>query len=339
MKKRTVYRIEKAGDLKKLNRIEEPVEAPGRDDVVVEVRAIGLNFADIFAVLGLYSATPKGSFIPGLEYAGIISEAGADVKNVKVGDQVMGVTRFGAYASHVTVDQQYVMPLPQDWSFTEGASMLVQALTAYYGLVELGDLKKDQTVLIHSAAGGVGIWAGRIAKSIGAHTIGTVGSESKFEILKKEGYDQMLVRSNSFYDDLKQLLAGKELNLVMECIGGQIFKDSYKAMAPMGRLISYGSAHFGFTGNRPNYLKLFLKYLRRPRLDPLKMIRENKAVMAFNLIYLYDHADLMHEMMNTMMKMELGKPYVGQEFGFDALPEALRAFQTGKTTGKVVINL
>ena len=143
------------------------------------MKAIGLNFADLFAIQGLYSATPKESFIPGLEYSGIIIKKGNDVNDFQVGDKIMGAIRFGAYTTHLNIDQRYILKLPEGWTFEEGASFIVQSLTAYYSLVELGNIKPNYTVLIHSAAGGVGIYANRIAKKFNAFTIGTIGSESK----------------------------------------------------------------------------------------------------------------------------------------------------------------
>jgi len=202
MIKRKVYRL-KAGNIKNLKIVEEQLADPAAHEVTIEVKAIGFNFADLFAIWGLYSATPEGVFTPGLEYSGIVLKAGSEVHSLQVGDKVMGVTRFGAYASHLNIDQRYAIPLPKDWSFQEGAAYLVQMLTAYYGLIYLGALQKGSTVLIHSAAGGVGIWANRIAKQFSAYTIGTVGSAAKLDFLKKEGYDQGIVRGSDFAEQLK----------------------------------------------------------------------------------------------------------------------------------------
>jgi len=227
-----------AGSISNIKLVKENLSDPAPDEVTVEVKAIGLNFADIFAIWGLYSATPKGDFIPGLEYAGVVVKTGTNVTEVREGDQVMGVTRFGAYTTHLNIDQRYVIPLPKDWDFKEGAAYLVQVLTAYYGLVNLGAIEKGHNVLVHSAAGGVGIWANRIAKQFGANTIGTVGNKSKVEFLQKEGYDKVIVRDGRFKKKLDHALEGKELNIVMECIGGKIFRAGYERMSPMGRMIS-----------------------------------------------------------------------------------------------------
>jgi NADPH:quinone reductase-like Zn-dependent oxidoreductase len=335
---RKAYQL-KPGNIKNLKIVEESLSDPAPNEVTIEVKAIGLNFADLFAIWGLYSATPKGVFVPGLEYSGVVLKTGIDVQHLKVGDRVMGVTRFGAYTTHLNIDQRYAIPLPEDWTFQEGAAYLVQMLTAYYGLIYLGALREGSTVLIHSAAGGVGFWANRISKQFNAFTIGSVGSDSKVDFLKKEGYDEVIVRGNDFAEKLKKSLGDRELNLVMECIGGKIFEAGYKQMAEMGRMVVYGSARYATPGDRPNYFKMIYQFLTRPKIDPQKIIEQNKAILGFNLIWLYERADLMHQILKEVNDLNLGKPHVGHEFYFENLVDAIKLFQTGKTIGKVVVSI
>lgn len=333
---RHAYRLH-SGSLSRLKLMEEQLADPGPGEVTIAVEAIGLNFADIFAIWGLYSATPAGDFVPGLEYAGVVARVGQGVAHFREGDKIMGVIRFGAYATHLNIDARYVLPLPEGWSFEEGAAYPVQVLTAYYALKELGGIRRGQTVLIHSAAGGVGIWANRIAKQYQAFTIGTVGASPKLDFLREEGYDQGIVRSPHFKTELEQALAGRELHLIMECIGGKILKEGYERLAPQGRMIVYGSARYASVGNRPNYLKLAWYYLTRPRIDPQKMIESNKGVLGFNLIWLYHQVELLHQLLSELEPMNLGKPHVGHTFPLEQLKEAILLFQTGKTVGKVVV--
>lgn len=335
---RKVYRIHKAGSINDLKMQEKELAEPGDDEVTVQVHAIGLNFADIFAIQGLYSATPKGSFIPGLEFSGEIIKLGKNVQDWKIGDRVMGATKFGGYVSHINSHHRYITKLPDSWSFEEGAGFLVQGLTAYYALSKLGNIKKGMTVLIHSAAGGVGILANRICKKYDAFTIGTVGNEQKVEYLKnEENYDQIIVRDKHFKDRLLAALQGRELNIIMECIGGKILKQGWEVMAPMGRMISYGSASFTSHTSRPNYPKLIWKYLRRPKIDPLRLPSQNKSLMGFNLIWLYEKADLMHEMLVELQSLNLEPQHIGHTFEFEEMHEAIKLFQQGKTIGKVVV--
>lgn len=335
---RTSYFL-RAGNVKNLKPITQELPEPGEQEVTVAVKAIGLNFADIFAITGLYSATPKEAFVPGLEYSGEILKVGKGVTRWKPGDQVMGVTRFGAYTTHLNIDQRYVTPLPAGWSLEQGASYLVQVLTAYYALFNLGDLREGQTVLIHSAAGGVGIFANRIAKKKGAFTIGTVGSPAKVDFCKGEGYDRVIVRGKDFKRQLEETLAGRPLHLVLDPIGGEVLQAGYDLMAPMGRLVVFGSARYGFRGDRPPMLSLIWKFLTRPRIDPQAMTSDNKSVMGFNLIYLFEHANLMHDILADLERMELKPPHVGHTYTFGQLPEAIKFFQRGENVGKIVVRL
>lgn len=340
MLQRQIYRMAKTGSINHLKLETESLPPPGADEVTVKVQAIGLNFADVFAMQGLYKAAPKENFIPGLEFSGEIIAVGSSVQEWKKGEKVMGATKFGGYASHINIHYRYVLPLPAGWRVEEGAGFLVQGLTAWYALTELGNLQKGMAVLIHSAAGGVGILANRICKKYDAFTIGTVGSEKKAAFLKKsEAYDAVLVRDENFYQKLMIALDGRPLRLVMDCIGGKILLQGWKALAPMGRLIAYGSASFATHGARPNYLKMLWHYIRRPKIDPLRLPTQNKSLMGFNLIYLYEQTDTMHAMLRDLQALQLKPQHIGHVFPFEKMHEAIRLFQSGETIGKVVVTV
>ncbi|HMR43272.1 MAG TPA: zinc-binding dehydrogenase [Saprospiraceae bacterium] len=329
----------RAGSLKNMQIRSAELPPPAAHEVQVAVKSIGLNFADIFAIWGLYGATPQGEFVPGLEYAGIMTAVGQDVKNVKPGDRVMGLTRFGAYTTGLNIDARYVAPLPADWSFETGAAYLVQTLTAYYGLINLGELQAGHTVLIHSAAGGVGLQALRICQAYGAFTIGTVGSAAKVDFAKKEGFDEVIVRSKNFKNDLKKALGGRGLNLVMDSVGGDYFFTPFKMLAPTGRIVVFGSARYASVGNRPNFLRMLYYWYTRPKIDPQKLIEKNRGVLGFNLIWLYENVDLMYPILLKLQDMQLKPPHVGHVFSFEKMHDAILLFQTGKTVGKVVVNV
>ncbi len=339
MMKREVYRVVKPGSISGLVRREEELKPPNEDEVTVHIRAIGLNFADVFSIFGLYSATPKESFIPGLEYAGEVIAVGKKVKNYKEGDKIYGTTRFGAYVTHLNIHTDTIFPLPNDWSFAEGAAFPVQALTAYYALIPLGNIQKSQTILIHSAAGGVGLLANQIAKKWNAYTIGMIGNESKIPILKNAGYDDYILRSASFKKDLERILHGKRLDLVLECTGGHYFYDSYEALSPMGRLITYGSAVFTPTSSKRNWLRIAYQYLIRPKIDPLAMISENKSVMGFNLIWLWNEIETLKKHFDALRDLNLSPQVIGDTFSFENLIDGVEKFQKGNTFGKIIINV
>lgn len=337
--RREIAEVRKTGRLDGLKVREDELNPPLPGEVQIAIRSIGLNFADIFAIYGLYSATPNPPFVPGLEFAGDVVGIGEGVQGTKIGDRVMGATRFGAYATAINQKVDYIFPLPNDWSYEQGSAFPVQALTAYYALFALGNCNSNSTVLIHSGAGGVGLLANQMVKKVGGYSIGCVGSKEKIDFLYKQGFDGALVRDKNFKKNVNELLNGRSLDLVLECIGGKIFQESYDLLSPMGRLIAYGSANFTPNSNRLNAFNTVIKYILRPKLDPLKMISDNKSVMGFNLIWLWDQVNLLKGYMQDTMKMNLKPQEIGFSISWNELHKGLEKFRSGKTIGKVVIRI
>jgi alcohol dehydrogenase len=333
---RKAWRIAKAGAIQRLALVTESLSELGDDEAEVEVKAVGLNFADVFAITGLYSATPIGSFVPGLEYSGIVTRVGKDCQNVKQGDHVMAVTRFGGYASIIQSKEDYLFPLPSDWSFSQGAAYLTQTLTAWYALNDLGAMKPGQDVLIQSAAGGVGLQAMKLVRALGGNPVGAVSSQQKVAFLAELGF-KAWIRESSFGDQLKK--QQQAFDLVLDAIGGEVQKACFNALKPMGRLVVFGAAEFTPGKNRPHYLKAVWQYLRRPKYDVMDMISDNRSVMAFNLIWLWEQQALMKERLQQMMAVDITPPHVGHEFRFDQALEAIDCLRSGKTIGKVVLLL
>jgi len=335
--KRRSYRLIKVGSLNNLNLVTEELGSPGENEVTIEIKAIGLNFADVFTIAGLYKASPKENFIPGLEFSGVIIDKGKNVKDFDINDKVMGSVKFGSYTTHLNLDHRYIVKLPGGWKYEEGASFIVQALTAYYALVKLGNITPNQTVLIHSAAGGVGIYANRIAKKYSAFTIGTIGSASKMELLKTEGYDEIIIRDGKFKKALREKLNGKGLDLVLDAIGGKVQKESFELLTTTGRMVAYGLSQFNSHSASPNYFKLALNFITMPRYQTLTLIESNKSILGFNLIWLYERVDQLRKMLEEIEKLNLQKPYVGKVYEFENLIDAVKLFQSGGTMGKVVV--
>jgi alcohol dehydrogenase len=342
---RRIWKTPRAGNIERLALKNEPLPTLANGEIRVAVKSVGLNFADIFALAGLYSATPKGAFIPGLEYAGTVIEVSeqaalhteSQTEGFKVGDRVMGVTRFGGYVDTIDVTADQLQPLPDDWSFDQGAAYLVQTLTAWYALKELGNIKSEQQVLIQSAGGGVGLQAMKLCKALGAKPVGFVSTSNKVDFLHSLGFEHCHVREDNFGKQLARLNLTPDL--VLDAIGGDIQTASYKAMKPMGRLVVFGAAEFTPGEKRPNYLKAAKQYLLRPRYDVMDMISENKSVMAFNLIWLWDQMPLMRALVKDMMSVEISPPHVGHTFAFEDAHNAIQCLRSGKTLGKVVLQV
>ena len=346
---RTVWRLRRAGSLDELRRRDEFLPDPGPGEARVRVEAVGLNFADLFAAQGLYSATPRGSFVPGLECSGIIEALGPDgpaASGLAVGDRVIALTRFGAYATALNVGLAYLRAAPADWTAAEAAAWAVQGLTAWYGLVELGAVQGGDAVLVQSAAGGVGLLALDILDSLGARPLAVVGHESKRRYLaERRGLTDaaIVVRDpRRFGAQLDAALASMEaggFDCVLDAVLGRTFRPAFERLRPEGRYVLFGAADFMSRGARPNYLRLAFDYLRRPRLDPLAMISANRSLMGFNLIWLWERADRLPAAFAALERLAPRPPHVGAQLPFDRAPDALRLLQGGATIGKVVLQV
>ena len=340
---RRAWRIERAGSLTRLKSVSEPLPPPATGEVQVEVEAIGVNFADVFACLGLYSATPKGSFVPGLECAGRIRRLGRDVTGWREGDAVIVLTRFGGYTTHLNVDARTLWPIPAGWTFDEAAAYPVQALTAWYGLLPLGNARAGSTVLVQSAAGGVGLNAMYALQRLGAQPVAVVGSARKREwLIDRLGLDprRVVIRDAGLARGLDAALAslGKGgFDVVLDAVYGAGFRMAFERLAPEGRYVLYGAADFMHGGRRPNFLKLAWHYLRRPQLDPLAMIPQNRGFLAFNLIWLWEQADRLPDSMRATLELITERPHIGATYPFDEAHAALAAIQSGHTTGKLIL--
>jgi len=346
---RLVWRTPGAGSLDRLRLQEEPLSPPGPGEARIRVEAIGLNFADIFACQGLYSATPSGSFVPGLECAGVIESIGngaQSLSDLRPGDRVIALTRFGAYATALNVGCQYLHRVPEGWTMEQAAAWAVQGLTAWHGLVALGAVERNDLVLVQSAAGGVGLLALDIVEALGARPIAVVGQDDKRDFLTGQrgiAPSSVIVRHPRSFgaqiDAATAALGADGLDCVLDAVLGPTFRPAFERLRPEGRYVLYGAADFMSHASRPNYLALGWRYLLRPRLDPLAMISANRSVMAFNLIWLWERAERLPEGYAALERLLPRPPHVGARFPFDQALEAMRLLQSGKTIGKVVLKV
>jgi alcohol dehydrogenase len=258
----------------------------------------------------------------------------------------MVLTRFGAFATAVNADTRYLMRTPGAWSSEAAAAYPVHALTAWYGLVRLGGLAPDETVLVHSAAGGVGLNALAIVERVGGRSIATVGAADKVPFLLRERgltADRVIVRDRRRFgaqiDQALSSVGAAGLDLVFDAVGGPYFLPALTRLRPEGRHVLYGAADFMPAGARPNWPKLAWQYLRRPRVDPMRLIDRNRAVLGFNLIWLFGGAHRLPEAFAATRALIESPPIIGARFPFAELPAALQALQSGRTVGKVVVSV
>ncbi|CAG8706516.1 4081_t:CDS:2, partial [Gigaspora rosea] len=306
-----------------------------------------LNYADIFLVLGLYSATPEGKLIPGFEFSGVVESVGDDISEDWLGKRVYGISRFGSYATYINVPITYVKKTPNDWTDQQACAYPAQTLTVYYALEELGRLKPNHNVLVHSAAGGCGLAALSILSKKSAKVVGTVGTSSKLDLLNQKYGENpnftFILRepAKDFENRARQALLKIDeedsFDIVLDSVMGDWFWPNYELLKSEGKLIVYGSASFTPTGNlHPiwniiHWIKLGWKYIWRPTIDPMQIVKDNKTISGFNLIHLYEKQERMNQLFEQLQALELEPPSKINEFEFDQAVEALTHFKSGKT--------
>ena len=242
---------------------ERPDPPVGAGEVRIDVKAAGINFADTMARVGLYPEAPKPPCVVGYEVAGDVESVGDGVESVKVGDKVMAGTRFGGQASMVTVPENQVFPLPDGFSYEQGAAFPVNYSTSYVALVMMGGLREGDRVLIHAAAGGVGISATQIARSRGAEIFGTA-SASKHDAIREQGVQHAIdYRNQDFAQEIRRITGGEGVDVIMDATGPTNFRKDYRLLREGGRLIMYGLSEAS-TGTGRDMKKVFASLARMP---------------------------------------------------------------------------
>lgn len=310
---------------------ERPAPEPGPGEVAIDVAAAGINFADTMARVGLYPDAPKPPSVVGYEVAGTVAALGAGVEGFALGDRVMAGTAFGGYAERAVTAAGNVVSLPDRLSFEQGAAIPVNYATAWTGLVPYGALQAGQRVLVHAAAGGVGIAATQIAKRLGAEVYGTA-SPGKHEAIRALGVDHPLDYTHSGWER-----GLPPMDVVMDAVGGHSFRVSYELLRPGGRLICFGASSV-MSGERRNLAVAARAALRMPRFNLIKQMSESKAVVGLNMLSLWkDRGSLDVEPLRELIADGTIQPVVAEAFPFDRAPDAHRFIAQRRNVGKVVL--
>ena len=322
---------------------ERPDPEVGPGQIRIAVKAAGINFADLMARSGIYPDAPKLPSVVGYDIAGEVESVGEGVSAHAVGDRVLAGTRFGGYAELVTVGEGQALPLPDGLSFEQGAGFVVNYTTAYAGLVVMGGLKPRERMLIHAAAGGVGIAATQIAEGIGAEIFGTA-SASKHDAIRAQGVDHAIdYRNKDFEAEVMRITGGEGVDVIMDAIGPSSFRKDYRCLRQGGRLIMFGLAEVqtGPTRDIPALLKGLARMplATMPWWKSLAIMKENKGVMGLNMLDWWDREGLDRVIEPLAGPLAAGElvPVVAESFPFDRAGEAHEFLAAGKNVGKVVL--
>ncbi len=336
--------IHSAGSYDRLRVEEEPVPEVASDEVLVEVAAIGVNYADVIVRMGLYASAKEyvgWPITPGFEVAGRVTAVGPDVEGLSVGDEVCALTRFGGYASHLVTKAAYVFPRPSSLSFEEAAGLPTVFFTAWFALCELAHPRPGAKVLVHSAAGGVGGSLVQVAKILGTEVVGVVGGSHKVDTAKSHGADFVIDKSTQNLWAEAERLAPTGFDVILDANGVATLRDSYEHLRRAGKLVVYGfHTMMPKKGGRPKLLKLAAGWLRTPRFNPLDMTNQSKSVMAFNLSYLFERVDLLELGLRDLERwIESGgvKAAPVTTYPLEEVARAHADIESGTTVGKLIL--
>jgi NADPH:quinone reductase-like Zn-dependent oxidoreductase len=312
---------------------ERPGHACGPGHVRIAVHAAGVNFADTMARVGLYPDAPPLPCVLGYEVAGEVVERAAGVRDVAVGDRVIAATRFGGYAEEVVVGAHDTLPLPAGTSFAEGAAVPVNYATAWAALDAAG-LRPGERLLVHAAAGGVGIAATQIAGAQGAEVWGTA-SPGKHDQIRAQGVEHAIDYTRRGWDH-----ALPPFDVVLDPIGGASFRRSYRLLRPGGRLVAYG-AQATMRGERRDLRRAVPAALAMIRgFDLMRQMRDSKTVVGLNMLRLWDDRGTLEPWIAPLREGLAGgtlRPVVAAKVPFSRAGEAHRLLAERRNVGKVVL--
>jgi NADPH2:quinone reductase len=303
--------------------VDVPSPKPKANEAVVQIKAAGVNFIDVYFREGRYPV--QIPFVNGQEGAGVVTEVGSDVTEIRPGDRVAYTGVIGSYAEYAAVPANRLVKIPEELSFEQAAAAMLQGMTAHYLLYSTYKLQPGETALIHAAAGGVGLLLVQMAKKIGAHVIGTAGTNEKAQLARDAGADECIVYTEAdFETETRRLTDGKGVNVVYDGVGKATFDKDLNVLVPRGYLVLFG----GSSGAVPPFdlIKLSQKgslYITRPTLGHYITTREELEWRASDLLRMIVAGDL---------KLRIHKTYPLADAA-----QAHRDLEGRKTSGKLLL--
>lgn len=321
------WRVEDWCEPEQMKFVEIPAPEPKAGEIRIRNKAAALNFYDILMIQGKYQVKPPRPFTPGSEVSGVVESVGEGVTAFRVGDRVQGMAVGGAFAEMSILPAAKTFQMPAAMSFEEGAAMIVIYQTSYFALTNRTRIAPGEWLLVHAAAGGVGLSAMQIGKALSARVIATAGGEEKLKFCLSEGAEHAIdYRNPAWVDQVKEITGGRGADVIYDPVGGEVFDLSTKCIAPEGRLLV-----IGFAGGTI------------PSIAANRILLKNISIVgAYWGGYLEHHPEYMNEAQMALFRMyEAGriKPVVSQTFPLGGAVDALQALATRKTFAKVVLTI
>jgi NADPH:quinone reductase-like Zn-dependent oxidoreductase len=330
--------ITKAGAPEVLQVREAPDPEAGEGQVRVRVRAVGINFADLMARVGLYPDAPKIPCVVGYEVSGTIDQVGAGVTDMPIGQRVFAMPRFGGYTDTLVVPAGQAIKIPDQMTFEQAAALPVVYLTAHHAMLFTGPLRQGSSLLVHSAAGGVGLAAIQIAKTRGCVVFG-IASASKLEFIKAQGCTHAIDSNADYVAAVREIVGDQGLDLVLDPVGGPSWRRGYDLLGPTGRLVAFGFSAAA-AGNKRNLFHAAMQLFQVKKYSPMELMDSNRTVTGVNMGHLFGRLDLLRPQFEELVGMYVAgqiKPHVDRTFKFDEAGAAHQYIHDRKAKGKVLL--
>lgn len=322
-------------------RVEDrPAPSPGPGEVRISVRAAGVNFADVMARMGLYPDAPPPPAVVGYEVAGVVDAVGPGVEAPSPGDRVLALVRFGGQAEQVVLPAAHALPMPDGMTFEQGAALPVNYLTAHHALFRVGRLLPGQAVLVHMAAGGVGIAALQLCRTVPGVTVLGTASASKHDAIRSEGCDHPIdYRTRDYAAEVRRLTGGRGVDLVLDALGGGDWRKGYRLLRPAGMLVACGFANLA-GGKRRSVTRALAQLAAMPRFSPVALMDDNRAVAGVNMGHLWDEEALVMPAFRALLELFREgriRPRIDATFPFEEAGLAHERLQSRANVGKVLL--
>jgi NADPH2:quinone reductase len=317
---------------------EVPKPQPAKDEVLIKVSAFGLNFADVMARKGMYKEAPPLPCVLGYDVAGTVETVGSDVQNIKPGERVTALTRFGGYAEYAITKSTAVAAIPHNMDDATATALTTQYITAYYAAAEAVNLFKGDKVLIQSGAGGVGTALIQFAKHKGCEIFSTAGSDEKIKYLSSLGVHHPInYNKENFEEKIKTLTGGKGVDVIFDAVGGASVKKGFRLLAAGGRIICYGAADM----SDKNIFGKIKAALGFGFYHPVMLMMPSKAIIGINMLSIADEKPaVIQRCLEAVIQLYnegIFVPTIGKVFPVNEIAAAHEYLEKRKSMGKIVM--
>lgn len=332
------------GGLKTVKVMKKPEPTLNEGEVLIRVKACGLNFQDLMVRQGAIDSPPKCPFILGFECAGEVEQVAEGVEGFKVGDQVVALPEFRAWAELVAVPAKYVFKLPEGMTPLEASAIGMNYVVAYILLFDLGGLSAGKSVLVHSAGGGVGQAVAQLCRTVPDVTVFGVCSKGKHEALKTAGspIDHLLEKGSDYTSEVRKILPDG-VDIVLDCLCGEECNRGYTLLKPMGKYILYGSSNI-VTGETKSFFSAARSWWQVDKVSPIKLFDDNKSLAGLNLRHLLFQqggTEYVHRAMENVFSLWTQgkvKPVVDSTWALEDVAEAMQKMHDRKNVGKLTLD-